>query len=118
MTGQRNRGDELTLFLVLIFVGNLLGLVFYFIEAMMDPKILPMATWAIFSLAALSGANCYCAWELWKWKRRGFFGMVVVCVAGLIINIIVNAGYLEAFVGIVMAAILYWLLKPHWATLE
>jgi hypothetical protein len=129
---EKRRHGCLTAWLILMIVGNTLGLLANAFFAL-NPKAyeaaatqqgiraVPSLTFVL--LTCLSVLSIACAVALFKWKKWGFYGFLGVSVAAFIINLSIGINLVQSLLGFVGVALLYGVLNigeenKGWTQLE
>ena len=114
----RQRGGCLTVFLVLMVLGNLLvALSYFFGGAVVRESVPALPEWAIPALGVLGLANAAFAIAILRWKRWGAIGFALSSLAVFAINWI-GLGPLYAALGLAGIAFLAILVQPIWREME
>jgi hypothetical protein len=71
-------------------------------------------SWAFIVLAILAIVNIVSAIALWMWQKWGFYAFVVTSIAAVVINLAIGIPILNALLGLIGLAILWYLLRDKW----
>lgn len=126
MPETKYRHGCLTTWLVLVIIANALTVLSYVIFIL--PRAVHSArpdspAWALFVMTILGIANLVFAVALFRWKRWGFFGLLVTTTLALIINLRIGIKPAVFVAGLCGIVILYTVLqiggkKKGWDQLE
>jgi hypothetical protein len=124
MNDGKQRHGCLTSFLVLMIVANSIVATMYLFGSAAIRQSFPSAPGWAFTVLAIGGiVNVVCAIALFQWKKWGFFGFIATTAMAFVVNLIIGVNILQALLGLVGFAILYWVLqmgkeKKGWTQLE
>jgi RNA polymerase subunit RPABC4/transcription elongation factor Spt4 len=119
----RKRSGCLSTWLILMIIVNSISSLINLIGNDFVRRSFPMAPgWMIIALGGAGIFNVVCAVALMKWKKWGFWGLLVSCVLVLIINLTIGLG-LQSLGGILGIVILFILLtngkeNSAWSRME
>jgi uncharacterized membrane protein YcgQ (UPF0703/DUF1980 family) len=111
----KKRGTLLTVWLILMLIGNASTFIAYFLGGSLLFPIIP--SWAIYSLGALAGFNILLIIRLFRWKKWAFFALVGTTAMAFAINTIL-IGLPASLLGLIGIVILYAVLRPKWNLLQ
>ena len=117
----KQRHGCLTTYLVLAIIANSATALLYLLgrEAIRRSSPQHIPDWVI----AVCLFNLVCAIALFRWKKWGFWGLVVSAAVALCVNIAIGLGSLAAIGGVVGVLLLYGVLQigkenKGWSQLE
>lgn len=123
-SGTRERGGCLTLYLVLIVIGSILGLIAAFSLSSTANQLAAQGfavnvpswygpAWIVSIILSIAGA-----YGTWTWKKWGIYLLAANLVFSTAISVAAGQG-LSAIVGLIIAgAILWYLVRNKWAMFE
>ena len=120
----KHRHGCATAFLVLMIVANSLIALFYVFGGSLAARTFRgSASWGLPILLFVAVLEVVSAIALWRWKKWGFFGFMILAVVAFIVNLVIGFSFLQCAFGLVGPAILYWTLqmgkeKNTWRQLE
>lgn len=97
-----------TFLLILTFFGSTVSLLMYFFGSNPTRPTYPNVKYWYFIVNIL---DIIFVLALWKWKKWGFWGTLIVCVLSFIINLIIGVKILYVFSSASGALILYGVLR-------
>jgi len=117
---EKNHGTLLTIWLVLILIGNFFSSISYLFSISTFTSIYPNISPGIFYFVGiLTFANVICVIFLFNWKKWAFFAFCGVTAIAVILNsFVMTLGIGPLLSGLIRVLILYLLLKPKWDLLE
>jgi len=118
---ERKKGVLLTIWLILMLVGNLGFALTYLIiaiglSASGGPSPLPL--WAFYVLGIFGLLNFIFTIFLFMWKRWAFFAFAGSASIVFVINLMLGLGIIISSLGLIGPVILYLLLRSKWDLLE
>ncbi len=109
---EKERHGCLTAYLVLAIIANSATALLYLFGAAAIKRSTPnIPDWAFPVLIVLVLFNLACAIALLRWKKWGFWGLIVSAVVTLGINLTIGLGLSSAIVGLLGVVILYGVLQ-------
>ena len=104
----RVRHPLLTVWLAWLVVANALTTVSapFLLPSMRRPSIPDFPDWAGWVVGGLSAVGAGCVWALFRWKRWGFYGYLMVAVCVFAVNVAFGVGPAAAALGFVGSGIL------------
>lgn len=115
MTETKSRHGCLTTWLALMIIANALTVLSYVILMLPRGAVqsvrLHTPAWALLVLAVSCMANVIFAVALFKWKRWGFFGLLVTTILALVINLRIGIKPALVVLGLCGIVILYAVLQ-------
>jgi hypothetical protein len=111
----RKRGTVLTLWLVLLILGNTVSPLLTVLGIRPLPSSVPL--WIIYPLILSSVLLVVSAIAMLAWKKWGFYLLCAIEVLAIAVNLLAGAGVF-AFVGLIGLAITYLLLRSSWSLFE
>ena len=112
------RGGWLTTFLILMFIGNPVSLIFLFAASLIKNLSKNSPIWVIPVLGVSSIINIICAIGIWKWKKWGVYGLVITTLIVVATNISIGISINRALLGFIGLAIIIFLVNPLWKYFE
>jgi hypothetical protein len=120
-SSPKERGPALTVWLILLLVGNIGGTLIFLMlvfssagQSLFFPGI---TVWVVYLFAALEALNVVWICFLFLWKKWAFFGLCGSAVTALAVNLYIGVG-IYAFWGLAGAVVTYLLLRPKWKLLD
>jgi hypothetical protein len=111
LSESKKRHGCLTAFLIFILIANAAAaLMFIFGGQMIKENAPEIAAWTLPLLAIGAVLNLVFAIALFKWKKWGFWGVLVTSIAGLVLNIVAGYGIGQSLTGLIVLAVLYGVL--------
>jgi hypothetical protein len=123
-SGPRERGGCLTLYLIVIVIGSILGLIAAFSLSSTANQLAAQGfavavpswygpAWIVSIILSLAGA-----YGTWNWKKWGVYLLIANLVFSAAISVAAGQA-LSAIIGLIIAgAILWYLLRNKWAFFE
>ncbi len=109
---EKERHGCLTAYLVFAIIANSATALLYLFGAAAIKRSTPnIPDWAFPVLIVLVLFNLACAIALLRWKKWGFWGLIVSAVVTLGINLTIGLGLSSAIVGLLGVVILYGVLQ-------
>jgi len=109
---EKERHGCLTAYLALAIIANSATALLYLFGAAAIKRSTPnIPDWAFPVLIVLVLFNLACAIALLRWKKWGFWGLIVSAVVTLGINLTIGLGLSSAIVGLLGVVILYGVLQ-------
>jgi hypothetical protein len=117
MSSHKERGSLIAVWLILMLLSNLATFLLYLALAIFPNAFILLlaniATWTVYSFAALSALNIVCVCFLFFWKKWGFFVMCGSAAVTLAINLYVGVGPFAVW-GVAGVVITYLVLHTKW----
>jgi hypothetical protein len=116
---QIEKGGCLRLYLFVAIVMNLLTGLFYFIfhdKIQAGPPKLP--DWTIYLVGALSLLNAIFCFAVWKLKKFGVHGFIIVGLVGFALNLKLGLNVGMAIAGLLGPVIMVILVRPIWRHMD
>lgn len=109
----RLRHPLLTALLVWLLVANLVAAVSgpFLLPSIRRPSIPDFPDWAGWAFGGLSAAGAVCVWALFRWRRWGFYGYLLVAGGVFAVNVAAGVGPAPAALGFVGSVILFVALQ-------
>lgn len=112
MSVRKSRHIVLTIYLILLMVGNaFFAFAYLFLIPLMRQTAPHFPALGFPMLAALHTINILCAVALWRWKMAGFFGYALSAVFIAGVQLVGGLGLLTALSGLASVALLYGILQ-------
>ena len=109
------RGGCLTAFLIFMIIVNALTAILYIVQHEVIAKSFPALHPALIAVLTLATVvNIFLAIAVWKWKKWGVYGFVIVAIFAFAINMYVGVPVISAFIGLLGPIILALLVRPKW----
>ena len=110
---DKQRGGCLTIWLSLMTIGGAIGIFASFIRS---PDIamfqITLPEWYQPVKAFIAIVYLVCVIGMWMWKKWGFYGIVLLNIAGVVIHLMIGIPFLWAVGGLVGLIILWILVNP------
>ena len=101
-----------TAFLACILIADTFAVIALPMMFSMIKKTMPnLSTGMLAALIFCALANIVFAIAIIKWKRWGFYGYIAVSVVGCIVNLSLGRGIIQAAIGLLSIALLYWVMN-------
>jgi hypothetical protein len=112
-TGEKQRNGCITVYLILMIIMNCLIFLVYLVASEFIADNLPgdVSSGVIVLIGSLSLLNVFFAYNILKWKRWAFYGIVFVSMLMLIINLSIGVGIGQSILGLLGIAFLYGVLQ-------
>jgi hypothetical protein len=107
------RGGCLTALLVLMMIGNGIGIIIYLAMGHDIARKAHIPEYSMYLMSFFAILNIIFAYLIWNWKKAGVIGLCVNAGIILIVNLALGLGA-SSFGGLVGVAILIALVSPHW----
>jgi len=121
MSSSKERGDLLTVWLILMLLANTATVLLYLALALSPVNLsffLPnIAAWTVYLFIAFGLWNIACVCFLFLWKKWAFLRLCGSAAVVLAVNLYVGVGAL-AFVGLLGAVFTFLVLRPKWSLLD
>ncbi len=121
MSSPKERGNLLTVWLILMLLANAATVLLYLALALSPVNLsffLPnIAAWTIYLFIAFGLWNIACVCFLFLWKKWAFFGLCGSAAVAIAVNLYVGVGAL-AFVGLLGAVFTFLVLRLKWSLLD
>ncbi len=111
---HKDRGPLLTVWLILMLIGNIFSLFFFLVVGKLIPKLFLMyPNWVLYTFEIMTVLELILTICLFFWKKWAFYVLCVFCIIALVINVFVMKSY-ASILGIVGPIILYLIMRPKW----
>lgn len=112
---EKKRGALLTIWLVIMLIGNFFTAISYFRLNSVIASVYPNFPSTIFYIYGLLGlANFVFVIFLFMWKRWAFYAILGSAVITSIMNLVVGLGIFTAIFGLIGPVILYLIMRSRW----
>lgn len=118
MPKEKNRGALLTVWLILMLIGNIATTLAYLVAGAIISIFVTLPVWVVYTLGFISILNIVSITYVFRWKKWAFFTLCGLAAIIFFINILLGVGTFLSILGLGGPLILYLLLKPKWDWME
>lgn len=110
---RRFRHPLLTVWLTWLLVANVVAAAAapFVLPSLRRPSIPDFPDWAGWAFGGLSAAGAGCVLALFRWRRWGFYGYLLVAAGVFAVNVVAGVGPATAAVGFVGSGVLFLALQ-------
>jgi hypothetical protein len=114
---QAERGFLLTTFLILVIFVNSISVMFFLFKpeiAYDYLKIEPNPSWENTIRAIAMLGNVFCAVEIWKWKKIGYYGIIAITIFSFFLNMLSGTFFIKSLTGFFLIVVFWLLIRKEW----